>query len=758
MFFKATKMKKTLFILSIFITGLAQGQITIFGKVTDNKNHPLYGISITLKDTYDGATTDSSGKFSFTTSEKGNHGLIASSMEYHDMEKSIVIENKNLEVDFLLKEKITQLNAVVISVGTFAAGDQKKGTVLNSLDVVTTASANGDITSAFKTVPGTQQVGESEGLFVRGGTATETKYFIDGSLVNNFFYSSEPGKSTRGRFNPFLFKGTTFSSGGYSALYGQALSSVLLMESIDLPDKTSADFGVSYLGANAGIQKLSKNKQYSWGVTYAYTNLALVYGLIKQKFDYFKVPEIHQGDFNFRIKTPRNGMVKYYGQISHTRVGFRNQDIDSLSMKDAFALTNFNFYQNLSWRQKLGDGWMFNLGLSYSNNRDQISMELQDDQNQQKIIPSDSLLANKNFDLDARGHFLNSKLVFEKRIGGINVIRFGSEYNSSKENSDFTRYDNNKYNRIINENLFSAFAEADIYLSKDFALKIGGRTEHSELMKKWNIAPRISLAYQFANKGQLSAAYGIFYQNPESKYLPSGNMLHFQKATHYILQYQKMGQGQTFRAEVFYKKYDDLIKTSPSSQSFAAINNNGYGDAKGIEFFWRDKKSIENVDYWISYSYLDTKRDFLNYPGLIKPPFASTHTASLVVKKFVMPLKTQFNLSYTYASGRPYYDIHFDNTSKSFNIKEQGETKSYNDLSFSINYVPSLGKKDAKSFTVFVFQVTNILGFNNIYTYQYSNNGKNKVAVTAPSKSFLFIGCFISLGIDRTEDAINNHL
>ena len=105
-----------------------------------------------------------------------------------------------------------------------------------------------DITNAIKTLPGTQQVGESEGLFVRGGTAAETKIFIDGTLVNKFFYSSEPDLATRGRFNPFLFKGTIFSSGGYSALYGQALSSVLLLESIDLPEKTSADVGISYLG------------------------------------------------------------------------------------------------------------------------------------------------------------------------------------------------------------------------------------------------------------------------------------------------------------------------------------------------------------------------------------------------------------------------------------------------------------------------------------------------------------------------------
>ena len=33
------------------------------------------------------------------------------------------------------------------------------------------------------------------------------------------------------------------------------------------------------------------------------------------------------------------------------------------------------------------------------------------------------------------------------------------------------------------------------------------------------------------------------------------------KATHYIAQYQKVANRQTFRAEIFYKKYDNLVKT-----------------------------------------------------------------------------------------------------------------------------------------------------------------------------------------------------
>ncbi len=134
-------------------------------------------------------------------------------------------------MDLQLKEELNELKAVTISAGSFAAGDSHRGAVMSSIDIATTAGSNADISAALKTLPGAQQVGEQEGLFVRGGTGQETKQFIDGSLVNNPYYTSIPDISTRGRFSPFLFKGTVFSTGGYSALYGQALSSVVLLES-----------------------------------------------------------------------------------------------------------------------------------------------------------------------------------------------------------------------------------------------------------------------------------------------------------------------------------------------------------------------------------------------------------------------------------------------------------------------------------------------------------------------------------------------
>jgi len=752
-------MKKFIFFCLILASEHSFAQVIVKGKLTDTKNKPLMGASITLKDTYDGATTDSLGRYSFSTTEKGAFILEASLSGYSTYNKNIQIELQQIALDISIKELITELNAVVITAGSFEASDKKKGSVLTALDIVTTASAEGDITGALKTLPGTQQVGETGGLFVRGGSASESNIYIDGNLVSNFFYSNLPGIASRGRFNPFLFKGTIFSAGGYSALYGQALSSALILESNDLPEKTEANLNLSIIGVGGGIQKLGKSKKASWGITYNFTNLGPAFAIIKQRQDYYQNPVFNEGDANFRIKTKKGGMLKYYGYWSTGKVAFRTNDIDSAALKNAFSLDNLNTYQNINLRENIGSGWKLLAGLSFGTNKDDIKNELQDASKQKQVIVSPIGYAFKNFSLLSQSYNAQARFVLEKKLKGLNTLRFGSDYFYTKEKARFILYDGSVYNTMLQDNLYAAFAETDFYISKDIAAKIGGRLEHSQLVDEWNIAPRFSLAYKLKNQGQVSFAYGIFYQKPESQYQPAAVGAGYAQATHYIVQYQRMANMRTFRTELFYKKYDHLFKTGAGTGiREVAINNNGSGYAKGVEFFWRDKKTLKNVDYWVSYSFLDTERDHLNFPLAMTPAFAAKHTASLVVKKFSLPLKTGFNASYTFATGRPWYQLKYDQAQGKYNVADAGRTISYNNLGFSVNYLPNLGKQNKKAFIVWVLSVSNVLGQTQVFNYSYGTVTDNKQPIGPTAKRFAFIACFISFGVDRTEDAINNNL
>ena len=739
-----------LFILSLVASGVI-AQVKITGSIKDTKGKPIPNVSITLKDTYDGTVSDSLGSFNFVTSEKGAHIIQVSGVGYFEYSGPIDLKNETIALHIALKEKLDELKAVIVMAGSFEASERKRAvTVLNSIDIATTAGSNADITAALKTLPGAQQVGNQEGLFVRGGTGEETKQFIDGTVLSNPYFTSVPDIASRGRFSPFLFKGTVFSTGGYSALYGQALSSAVILESIDLPEKSSATAAISPILLGAGFQQLSKNKKNSWGINYNYVNVLAYFKLIKQTPDYFDMPQFHSAEANFRIKTKTGGMVKYYTTFNYNHLGLRRVDIDSSILKNALGIVNHNWYNNLSWKENLGNGWKMNLGTSFSTNRDEINQQLQNANNQPQIIQGKPW-SDKNFLVKNRQDLWQIKEVLEKRLGGLSAVRFGGEYWYSKNPGTF-KNQNSFYNNQLKDHYAAAFAESDVYLSNAMALKLGARYEYSTIISKAKIAPRLSLAYKTGANAQASLAYGIFYQKPENSQLLYSTSLGYTRATHYIANYQKTANDRIFRVEGFYKKYNDLIKTYPS------YNNSGTGFAKGVEVFLRDKKTIKNFDYWISYSFLDTKRDYLNYPGQLEPNFAAHHTASIVTKRFVTDWKAGFNVTYTYATGRPYYNFQLNSADSKYVIADQGRTKNYNNVGFSAEYLPNLGNQKSKTFIVLFASVTNILGSNQVYGYNYSYNGLIRQPVTPPAKRFYFVGLFLSWGIDRSQDAINNNL
>ena len=117
----------------------------------------------------------------------------------------------------------------------------------------------------------------------------------------------------------------------------------------------------------------------------------------------------------------------------------------------------------------------------------------------------------------------------------------------------------------------------------------------------------------------------------------------------------------------------------------STYTNLGNGDAKGFDLFWRDGKSIKNLEYWLSYSYLDTQRDYKNYANKVTPSFAAAHTLSLVTKYWINDLRSQVGFSHTFTSGRPY-----NNPNES--VFMNGKTKVYNNLSFNWAYLISQQK------------------------------------------------------------------
>ncbi len=147
-------MRKYIF---IFLLGFASintfSQSTISGKVS-GADGSLPIARVYLEGTYDGASTNANGEFSFRTSKTGKVILKASfvGFEPFSMELNLTVSTVNLEI--ALKEAFDVLNAITITAGTFETVDKKRANILTPLDMITTAGAVGDVYGALQTLPG----------------------------------------------------------------------------------------------------------------------------------------------------------------------------------------------------------------------------------------------------------------------------------------------------------------------------------------------------------------------------------------------------------------------------------------------------------------------------------------------------------------------------------------------------------------------------------------------------------------------------
>lgn len=712
-------------VLSIFFLILALETLAseISGTISDTRGEGLIGVNVYLKGTYDGATTDINGHYSFTTSLSGDQILVISYVGFKNQEIPINADS-DVDISISLKEEVSRLSGVTITAGSFEASDEKKAVILKPLDIAMTAGGTADIVGALNTLPGTTTNGESGRLFVRGGTANESQAFIDGVLVHSFYTASPNNVPSRSRFSPFLFKGTFFSTGGYSAEYGQALSSVISLTSTDIPEETRTDFSFMTVGGD-----VSHTQKWENGSVYGqiqYTNLDPYNGLIDQEYDWEKGFQSSAGTFMLRQKIKENNMLKVYANFDRASfiVNFPNINYPELDRVD---IVNTNRYLNTSYRHAIGKNSAAYFGISYGLTDEDLQFNdiTVDDQQESLHLKSYFSTDIENVSLKAGGEIIRLDHAEEA------LLEDGSENLSSYANT-----------------LSTGFLESDYYITNDLTLRTGLRYAHYSLFNQSALSPRLSMAYKTSEFGQVSAAFGKFHQLPVPAMLIRSQLIDYETADHYLLSYQQIRNGRTFRAEVYRKDYDQLVRFDPQDEfNPTAYSNSGDGYAQGIDLFWRDSKTFKNIDYWMTYSYLDTKRNHQDFPALAVPSFAARHNLSVVYKQFFSSLKTQVGASLRYNSGRPFNNPNQDE----FN---GGLTKEFVDLSMNFAYLH-------RPHVIVYFSLTNLLGRDNVFGYEFEENpGQdnyfNSRPITQPAKRFAFLGVFITLTRDKSKNNLDN--
>ena len=727
----------------------------IVGTVKDEEGNPIIYANVYLKDTFDGTSSDDKGSFAFETYETGIQTLIVSFIGYESYIKEYDID-ANITLNIVLKELITKADEVVITAGSFGASDDEKVIVLDPIDIVTVASSRGEISGALEALPGTQPQADKEGIYVRGGDASEAKQIVDGMLIQNPYFSDVPDIPQRGRFEPFDFQGTAFSQGGYSAQYGQALSAIVDLKTwTRFGDFNANTFGITPL--SLGYGRGYGNDSTVYGINIDYSNIKYFQNFnnssdfIKSRINFSKPPEGIELKTNYAKKF-KNGVYKYLGRYTDYSLGTTEDDIGS-----GFELDNNNLFLLTTYKGKLNNQLKAQFGLSYSKNS------------------NDSQIFSENFieplDIDSYDDLLQFRTVLTKKFFGKSKINFGihlfdqssefSNYNYEFNNDDQPEDVNYDYSYIIiDEFLSTAFTEIDLRLFKNFAVNTGIRYENSKLLGKSSVSPRFSSAVKVTKNSQISYAYGQFYQTPDmgfDQWYRQSNIdidfnnsdLDFEKSIHNILNYEWSKKKKTIRFEVFNKKYENLVMSHELNCGLDVckntLSNDGSGYSRGAEIFWRSDQTSDGIgqDIWIAYSYLDSKRKYKQYSNEIIPSFASNHKLTFIYKNaFKLSNGDGFNtsLALTGTSGYPYYNPI---------TNQQFESDPYFSFDIGGSYLPQIDD----GFMVVFFNISNPFGYRNSFGYNYIDFDLTELdppeEKLPSSLRSVFIGCFMFFSVDR---------
>jgi len=156
---------------------------------------------------------------------------------------------------------------------------------------------------------------------------------------------------------------------------------------------------------------------------------------------------------------------------------------------------------------------------------------------------------------------------------------------------------------------------------------------------------------------------------------------------------------------------------------------------------------INNLDMWISYSWLENKRKFKNYPTEVPTRFSTRHNISLVGKYFVEDWKSLLSLTYKMASGRPYHDPN--------ELEFMSErSRHFHSINASWSYLISQQK-------ILFISVKNATRFKNSYGYRFKSepnaSGVYDSQLIRPNDDqFFFVGFFITMSKNKLNNQLNN--
>lgn len=737
-----------LFLIAIFpVFAFAQNGV-LRGQVVDaTTKQSLPGVTILVVNTTRGAVTDVDGNFVIDKLVPNSYSIRATFVGYDPVIKTDVViqPSRPTVLNIEMAESATE-TSVTIQANTFTppADAPTSLKTLSAEEIRRTPGGQNDISRSLLSVPGVSTGADNRNdLLVRGGGPGENAYFLDGieiPQINHFATQGATG-GPLGMLNVDFMANTEFYTGGFPARYGDALSSLLVIENRPgSPDKVAGDFTVGASETALNLDGPLPNGKGNWFISGRRSYLEFLFKVLGLPFtpNYwdFQTKVEYNLDKNNRISFIGLGAIDDLKFLPLTDPSITTQEIaNRLLDNDQWSYTN-----GVVWRHLYKDGF-FNLALSRSMN--DFRFEDLDNSTQKVALSNHSQEAENRLRLDADKKV--SKSVTLGYGGGATYSRIASDF--FQKASTTIPFDIKFNNTLL---LWKTFAYGQAVLKNmngKLTTTLGLRYDGNSFLKKQYISPRFSTSLAASPTVTLNVAVGQFTQSPE--YLTLAVKDAQDKYVNQDLSYIKVMQyigGIGWQArpslrlsvEGFYKGYsnypvskaDPRISLANLGGDFGFVGAEpllsvGKGRAYGLEVF-AQKKMVEKLYGLASYSLVWS--EFTGQDGVYKPSNWDIRHTLAFTGGYKLGRKWEFGAKWRYTSGNPFTPFDLAKSAAQFPITGQG-VHDYSRL--NTERMPPYHRLDFRVDRRFFFKrvngvvymdIQNLYARTNLYGYNYTND------------------------------------
>lgn len=384
------RLRYTLLVLMMFpILLLGQDKDSyIYGKVTDNRGNVLELVNVAVLGSSYGVSSNSRGQYELHLPADTLLDVVYSFVGYQQVTKKIKLDvGEHRKIDVSLSSSSTTLSDVVVS------DKQINSATITRLDAreiaMIPSSSAGGVEDLVKTLPGVSSTNELSSQYnVRGGNFDENLIYINGVEIYKPFLVGSGQQEGMSVINPSLVSNIDFSAGGFSAEYGDKLSSALDI-TYKKPVIPAASLSLSFLGAEAHAEGSIMKNKLSYLIGARYKNNKYILGNMETKGVYQPNFTDFQGIISYNI-SPRLEVSAfgYYSRNSYLMVP-ETRETDFGNIQAAHRLTiYFDGKESSNYNTGLGA-----FTLNYSPNED-LNLKL--------IASTYSAMESENYDIQGQ--------------------------------------------------------------------------------------------------------------------------------------------------------------------------------------------------------------------------------------------------------------------------------------------------------------------------------------------------------------------